>query len=94
MIYSVELYDILTTKENERNSDYFLRILKNITNSKDAPEMAEYVINIFENKKLFYKAETLIVKEDLSRVTKFLEKWHEVLDNDEYAIVVCRMALL
>jgi len=53
-----------------------LRILKNITTSKDAPEMTEYIINFFEKEKLFYKAETLIVKEDLSRVTRFLEKWH------------------
>jgi hypothetical protein len=31
---------------------------------------------------------------DLSRVMVFLEKWHEKVDEDEFSIIACRMALL
>lgn len=56
--------------------------------------MTDYVINHYEKKGQFHKAEGFIAGMDLSRVMCFLERWHDKVDHDEYAIIVARMALL
>jgi hypothetical protein len=67
---------MLTEKENEKNVEHFLRIVKHLSSVRDASEMVEYIVSFFESKSLFSKAEGLVVKLDLSRTTAFLEKWH------------------
>lgn len=88
------LYNILTSKPNEKNVDFFQRIIKNLSSLRDAPEMVEYIIASYEKSENFSQAEKYVARVDMERAVRFLEQWHSKVDNDEYCIIVCRMALL
>ncbi len=85
---------MLTQKHNDKNIEYLTRIFRNLTTLEESPEIADFIVNYYQTKELFYRAESLIVHMDLSRVMVFLEKWHEKVDEDEFSIIACRMALL
>ena len=56
--------------------------------------MTEYIIASYEKSENFSQAEKYVARVDMGRTVRFLEQWHSKVDNDEYCIIVCRMALL
>ena len=66
------MYQLLVSKPCDKNIDYFTRILKNLSSLEESPEITDFVINYFEKREQFYKAESLIAHMDLSRAMIFL----------------------
>lgn len=89
-----QLFKLLNIKPNPNKIEYYSRIIKTICTIRDSPEIVEDLINYFEFNKTFWKVESLVVHLSFTRITKFLENWRKCIDEDEYIVVSCRMALL
>lgn len=89
-----QLFKLLNIKPNPNKIEYYSRIIKSVCTIRDSPEIVEDFINYFESNKTFWKVESLVVHLSFTRITKFLENWRKCIDEDEFIVVSCRMALL
>ena len=62
--------------------------------AQQSPEICEDLISYYEANNFFWKIEPLVVHFGINRISKFLDKWKNHVDDEEYSIVACRMALL
>ena len=88
------MFKLLNIKPNPNRIEYYSRIIRTICSIRDSPEIVEDFISYFESNKTFWKVESLVVHLSFTRITKFVENWRKCIDEDEFIIVSCRMALL